>query len=65
MSLNQSNRRKLKAVATYANNQKWDAVLLSEVNANGQGIVWLGSKEGNDLTAITYTNKAAILLRIT
>ena len=36
---------------------------MSEVNANGQGIVWLGSKEGNDLTAITYTNKAAILLR--
>ena len=61
LSMSQRNRRKLKSIAELANKNKWDAVLLSEVNANGQGIVWLGEDE--NLVAVTYTNKAAILLR--
>ena len=61
MSLGTMSKRKARAVATYAEREKWDAVLLSEVRAEGAGTVWLG--EAENLTAITYTKKAAILLR--
>ena len=61
MSLGTRNKRKAKAVAEYSTKKGWDAVLLSEVRSERQGTVWLG--EGENLTAITFTNKAAILLR--
>ena len=61
MSLGTNNKRKLKAVAAYTKKNKWDAVLLSEVRAEDKGTVWLGEDE--DLTAVVYTEKAAILLR--
>ena len=61
MSLGTRNRRKLKAVATYAAQNNWDAILLSETLSDSQGQVWLG--EGESLTTVIYTKKAAILLR--
>ena len=61
MSLGTRNERKLKSVAVYASKNKWDTVLLSEVRASGKGTVWLGAED--NLTAIVYTEKAAILLR--
>ena len=61
VSLKQRNRRKLRAMSDKARVNNWDAVLFTEVNGEGQGTIWLGENE--DLTAIIYTNKAAILLR--
>ena len=48
-------------MANKANTNNWDIVLFTEVNGEGQGTIWLGENE--NLAAITYTNKAAILLR--
>ena len=48
-------------MADRANKNNWDAVLISEVKSESQGTIWLGENE--NLTAITYTNRAAILLR--
>ena len=61
MSLGTNNKRKLKSVAEYTRRNNWDAVLLTEVRAQGNGTVWLGEEE--DLTAVCYTERAAILLR--
>ena len=61
MSLGTMNKRKARLVAGKAKKEKWDAVLLSEVRAEGEGVVWLG--EGNDLTAIIFSEKAGVLLR--
>ena len=61
MSVGTYNRRKLRAVADFSSKQDWDTVLLSEVLATGSGTIWLG--EGDKQIAVTYTEKAAILLR--
>ena len=54
-------KRKAKSVAQCAADEKWDAVLLSEVRADGEGVVWMGQDE--ELTAIVHGEKAAIMLR--
>ena len=61
MSMGTMNKRKLRDVVKYAEKNKWEVTLLSEVKAKERGTVWLG--EGENLAAVTYTNKAAILLR--
>ncbi len=61
VSLRQQNRRKLRAIAEKARKNNWDAVLISEVKSESQGTIWLGEDE--NLVAVTYTNKAAILMR--
>lgn len=61
MTLRDYHKRKAKRVAEYVRNQKWDAVLLSEVLADKPGVVWLG--DGRDLTAIVHSEKAGVLLQ--
>ena len=61
MSLDGMWKRKAKSVAKFAQEQGWDAVLLSEVKASGKGVVWLGQDEG--LVGIIHAEKAAVLLR--
>jgi exonuclease III len=61
MSLGTMNKRKAKSVAQYAIKNNWDAILLSEVKAQQGGIFWFGLDE--NLTAVVYSNRAAILLR--
>ena len=61
MSLGTFNKRKVKAVAEIARKNNWDAVLLSEISAKNDGTIWLGQDE--NLIAITFSRKAAILLR--
>ena len=61
MSISTANRRKLRAVAQYVNNNKFDVALLTEIRAKGNGCVWLG--EEDKLTAVIHSEKAAILLR--
>ena len=61
MPLGTRNMRKLKSAANYANQNKLDAVLLTEVRASNNGTVWLGENE--NLTAVVHAEKAAIMLR--
>jgi hypothetical protein len=61
MSLGTMNKEKARKVAEKARKEKWDAVLLSEVRAEREGVAWLG--EGSNLTAIVFSEKAGVLLR--
>ena len=61
LSVGTSNKRRLKSVAQYVARNRWDVVMLTEVKASGRGVVWLG--EGENLTAVIYTQRAAIMLR--
>ena len=61
MSLRGRWKRKVKTVVNIAKEQEWDAVMLTEINADGDGVVWLGQDE--ELAAIVHSEKAAILLR--
>lgn len=61
MSLGTFNKRKAKSVATIAEKNNWDSVLLSEVRASRNGVEWLG--ENDNLTAIIHSTRAGILLR--
>ena len=48
-------------MAKFAGDCGWDAVLLSEVRAEGEGVVWMGQDAG--LTVIVHGEKAGIMLR--
>ena len=61
MSLGTYNKRKAKNIANYSNKHKWDAVLLSEIRSNTNGVEWFG--EGGELTVIIHSKRAGILLR--
>ncbi len=61
MSLGTLNKRKASSVAEKARREGWDAVLLSEVRADREGVAWIGG--GEELTAIIFSEKAGVLLR--
>ena len=61
MSLRGMWKRKAKSVAKFAGDAGWDAVLLSEVRADGEGVVWMGQDAG--LVAIIHGARAAVMLR--
>ena len=61
MSLRGLWKRKAKCVAKFAGDAGWDAVLLSEVRADKEGVVWMGQDAG--LTAIVHGERAGIMLR--
>ena len=61
MSLRGRWKRKAKLVVNMAKEQEWDAVMLTEISAEGNGVVWLGQDE--ELAALIHSEKAAILLR--
>jgi hypothetical protein len=49
----------LRSVASFAEKEKWDVFLLTEVRADRNGVVWLG--ENNNLVAVIHSEKAAVL----
>ena len=61
MSLRGMWKRKAKSVAKMAHERKWDVVLLSEVRADGEGVMWMGQDE--ELVTVVHSEKAAVLLR--
>ena len=61
MSLRGLWKRKAKSVAKFAGDAGWDVVLLSEVRADGEGVVWMGQDAG--LVAIVHGQRAGIMLR--
>ena len=56
MSLRCLWKRKAKIVAKWAHERRWDAVLLNEVRADGEGVLWLGQDE--ELAVIIHSEKA-------
>ena len=61
MSLEGRWKRRARRVARKVVEEKWDAVLLSEVWAAGKGVLWMG--QGEEQVVIIHAEKAAILLR--
>ena len=61
MSLGQRGRVKARMVATRAKWHGWDVVLLSEVRADDEGVVWMGEEE--ERVVFVHGRKAAVLLR--
>ncbi len=61
MSMGTYNKRKARAVAEQASKEKWDAVLLSELRAESNGVEWLGGDD--DLVVIIFSQRAGVLLR--
>ena len=54
-------KRKARAVAEYARKQGWDVVLLTELNAEGEGVVWMGDEDHR--VVLVHSKKAGVLLR--
>ena len=61
VSLREENRRRLRRVCEKVEKEGWEIVLLTEVTAAGDGVVWLG--EGGNRIAVIHSAKAGILLR--
>ena len=54
-------KRNAKAVAVQARKEKWDAVLLSEIRSENNGVEWFGKDD--DLLVIVHTQRAGVLQR--
>ena len=61
MGLGRFNKRKARAVTTIVNRNGWDIIMLSEVNAENDGVEYFGS--GENLTAVIHSKRAGIMLR--
>ena len=60
-SMRESNRRRLRKICERAAKENWEIVLVSEVRAKEDGVIWLG--EGEKTCVIVHGKKAAVLLR--
>ena len=63
MSMGTYNMAKAKQVIKIAVKEDWDLILLSEIRAENSGVKWFGSVNEDNLVAIVYSERAAILLR--
>ena len=55
------NRRRLGRILDYVGKQGWEIVLVSELNSDQEGVIWLG--EERDRVAIVHGRKTGIILR--
>ena len=61
MRLGERTRVKARAVAEVARKESWDVVLLAEVRAKENGVVWMGDEE--ERVVFVHGERAAVLLR--
>ena len=61
LSLREENRRRLRRVCEKIEREGWEIVLLTELTAAGDGVIWLG--EGGNRIAVIHSARAGILLR--
>ena len=61
VSMREENRRRLRRICEKVEKEGWEIVLLTEVTAAGDGVIWLG--EGGNRVAIIHSVRAGILLR--
>ena len=60
VSMHERNRGRLRRVATYVHRKGWEIVLITELRAKSQGVVWLGEEDTQ--TAIIHSEKCGVLL---
>ena len=61
MSMAEMTKRKARAVAEIARKSEWDVVLLSEVRARKDGVVWMGEEEQR--VVVIHSERAGVMLR--
>lgn len=61
MSMREQYRRKLREVIGCMKRRRWEVLLMSEIRAEEDGVLWLGENE--DLTAVIHSRRAGIILR--
>ena len=61
VSMREENRIRLRDICDRIEKEGWEIVLLTEVLAQGNGVVWLG--EGDNRVAVVHSEKAAVVLR--
>ena len=61
MSMREQYRRKLREVIGCMERRRWEVLLMSEIRAEEEGVVWLGANE--NLTAVVHSRRTGIILR--
>ena len=61
LSMNENNRRRLRRVCERVEREGWEIVLLTEVKANEDGVIWMG--EDDKRVAVVHSRMAGVLLR--
>ena len=59
--MRENNRRGLKRTIGFIRKREWEITLISEVRAEGPGVIWLGKDE--ETTAVIHSQKCGIILR--
>ena len=61
LSVRETNRRRLRSVAERVRQERWEMVLLTELRADEDGVVWLGEDE--ERVVLIHGKKAGVMLR--
>ena len=61
LSVRETNRRRLRRVAERVIREKWEVVLMTEIRADEEGVVWM--VEDEERVALVHGRKAGIMLR--
>ena len=61
LSVRETNRRRLRSVAERVRQERWEMVLLTELKADEEGVVWLG--EDVERVVLIHGKKAGVMLR--
>ena len=61
LSVRETNRRRLRSVAERVRQERWERVLLTELRADEEGVVWLGEDE--ERVVLIHGKKAGVMLR--
>ena len=61
VSMREENRRRLRRVCERIEKEGWEIVLVQEISAVGNGVVWLG--EGENRIAVIHSLRAGVILR--
>ena len=61
LSVRETNRRRLRSVAERVRQERWEMVLLTELRADEEGVVWLGEDE--ERVVLIHGKKARVMIR--
>ena len=62
VTLRENNRKRLRRTIGFIRKREWEITLISEVRAEGPGVIWLGKDE--ETTAVIHSQKCGIILRV-
>ena len=61
LSLRENNRNRLRRVLGYIEEKGWEIILITELSAEGEGIIWLGEEDRQ--VAVVHSKRVGIILR--